>query len=75
MAKELAWTTFHHPDTKNETAFMTVGPLRKELESLPGPKVDPELLHFIDSLLVVDHTKRPTAAEALQHPCSQSISM
>jgi serine/threonine protein kinase len=54
---------------------MTVGPLRKELESLPGPKVDPELLNLIDSLLVVDHIKRPTAAEALQRPYLQSIGM
>ena len=41
-----------------------VGTLRQELKSLSGPKVDPGLLDFIDSLLVVDHTKRPTAAEA-----------
>ena len=48
--------------------LMNVSPLRSELEALPGPKVDPGLLDFIDSLLIVDHTKRPTAAEALKHP-------
>lgn len=68
VADELAWTTYQHPETKEETPFMTVGSLRKVLESLPGPKVAPELLDFIDFLLVVDHTKRPTASEALRHP-------
>ena len=52
--------------------LMNLSPLRNELEALPGPKVDPGLLDFIDSLLIVDHRKRPTAAEALKHPYLRS---
>jgi serine/threonine protein kinase len=55
-------------ETDGPVPFIHVATLRQELESLPGPKVDQGLLDFIDSLLVVDHTKRPTAAEALKHP-------
>lgn len=73
IAKHLASTTFTHPDTKLETQFINVGTLRQELQRLPGPKVAPELLDFIEHLLVVDHTKRPTALEALQHPYLQSL--
>jgi hypothetical protein len=47
----------------------TVATLSQELEKLPGPKVLSELLDFIESLLVIDHIKRPTALEALQHSC------
>ena len=58
-----------HGDTDyGPVPYIDVSPLRRELESLPGPKVDPGLLDFIDSLLIVDHTKRPIAAEALKHP-------
>jgi serine/threonine protein kinase len=74
IAEHLESTTFEHPDTNLETQFITVGTLRQELERLPGPKVSPELLDFIEYLLVVDHTKRPTALEALQHPYLQSFS-
>jgi serine/threonine protein kinase len=47
--------------------------LHQELEKLPGPKVSSELLDFIESLLVIDHTKRPTALEALRHSYLQSL--
>lgn len=30
--------------------------------------VSDEAIDFIKSILILDHTKRPTAAEALQHP-------
>jgi serine/threonine protein kinase len=53
---------------KWETQFIKVGTLRQELERLPSSKMSPELLDFIEYLLVVDHTKRSTALEALQHP-------
>ena len=72
VAEVLESTTFEHPDTKMETRYITVGTLRQELEKLPGPKVSPELIDFIGYLLVVDHTQRPTALEALQHPYLQS---
>ena len=71
VAEELG-STFEHPDTKVETQFITVGTLRQELK-LPGPKVSSELLDFIESLLVIDHTKRPTALEALRHSYLQSL--
>lgn len=68
LATELSTGTYIHPDIDGPAAFMNVATLRQELEYLPGPKVDPGLLDFIDFLLVVDHTKRPTVAEALKHP-------
>ena len=68
MAGEFATGTYIHPGIDGPVSCIDVGTLRRELELLSGPKVDPGLLDFIDSLLVVDHTKRPTAAEALKHP-------
>jgi len=72
MAGELSTGTYIHPEIDGPVPYIDVGTLRQELESLSGPKVDPELLDFIDSLLIVDHTKRPTAAEALEHPYLRS---
>ena len=74
VGEYLESTTFKHPDTNLETPFIKVGTLRQELERLPGPKVSSELIDFIEYLLVVDHTQRPTALEALQHPCLQHLS-
>lgn len=48
--------------------FINVGTLRQELERLSAPRVSRELLDFIEYLLVLDHTKRRTAVQALQHP-------
>ncbi|KAJ9394249.1 hypothetical protein DTO282F9_8816 [Paecilomyces variotii] len=73
IAEYLESTTFSHPETGTETPFIKVGSLRQELERLSGPVVSPELLDFIEYLLVVDHTKRPTASEALQHPYLRSL--
>jgi len=61
------------PEIDGPVPYIDVGSLRQELEALPGPKVDAGLLDFIESLLIVDHTKRPTAAEALEHPYIRSI--
>lgn len=55
--------------------FITVGSLRQELEKISSPKVSEQFLDFIESLLVVDHTKRPTAVEALQHPYLRDCSL
>jgi hypothetical protein len=74
MAENLLSTTFEHPDSKLETQLITVGSSREEVEKLPGPKVSSELLDFIEYLPAVDHTKRPTALEALQHLCLQALS-
>lgn len=68
LAEYLETSSFRHPDDSLERQFITVGTLRQELEKISAPKVSPELLDFIEFLLVVDHTKRPTAVEALQHP-------
>lgn len=46
--------------------FITVGTVRQELEKIEG--VPQDLIEFIEYLLVIDHTKRPTAREALGHP-------
>lgn len=74
VAEHLASSTFPHPDMNAEVLFISVGTLRQELERLPGRRISPELIDFILYLLVIDHTKRPTAAEALQHPYLQSDS-
>jgi len=71
LAEILESITIEHPDTKLETHLIRVGTLRQELEKLPGPKVSPKLIESIEYLLIVDHTKRPTAVEALQHPYLQ----
>lgn len=68
LAQYLETSSFKHEDGSFERQFITVGTLRQELEKISAPKVSPELLDFIDFLLVLDHTKRPTAVEALQHP-------
>lgn len=72
MAGELSTGTHTDPISDGPVTYIEVATLRQELESLSGPKVDPELLDFIDFLLIVDHTKRPTAAEALKHPYMHS---
>ena len=74
VAEHLESTTFVHPDTNLETHFLTVGSLRDELKKLPGPEVPSELIDFIQYLLVLDHTKRPTAEAALRHPYLRSLS-
>ncbi|TLS21390.1 uncharacterized protein PpBr36_10248 [Pyricularia pennisetigena] len=48
--------------------LINVGPLRRELERVQDPPIDPDLIDFIESLLVLDETKRPTAEDALRHP-------
>lgn len=68
LAEYLETSTFRHQDDASERQLITIGTLRQELENISAPKVSPELLDFIEFLLVLDHTKRPTAEEALQHP-------
>ena len=72
-AEILDSTAFQNRDTKQETQYFSAGTLRQELERLPGSKVAPELIDFVEYLLVVDHTKRPTASEALEHPYLRSL--
>jgi serine/threonine protein kinase len=56
------------------TMLIKKSTLREELQRLSDPSVSPDLLDFIEFLLVVDHSKRPTSSEALQHPYLQSLS-
>ena len=58
MADEMSTGTYIDPAIDGPVPYIDMGTLRQELESLWGPKVDPGLLDFIDSLLIVDHTAR-----------------
>ena len=62
--------TFIHPATgvEEKSIKLEQSPGVKELEAVPGQKIDVSCIDFIESLLVVDHAKRPTAREALKHP-------
>lgn len=51
----------------------TRGNWREELQHIPDPPVSPDLLDFIESLLIINPDKRPTASDALLHPYLQSI--
>lgn len=68
LAEYLETSSYRHHDDSLERPFISVSTIRGELEKLSAPKVSQELLDFIEYLLVLDHTKRPTAVEALQHP-------
>lgn len=66
--------TFLHPETGLDEPFIKLGTIRQELMNLPGSQVEIGCIDFIESLLVLDHTKRPSAREALKHPWLQAIS-
>ncbi|KAL8900180.1 MAG: hypothetical protein Q9207_005816 [Kuettlingeria erythrocarpa] len=68
LARKWEIAYFQDPGTKKLTRVLTIGTLREELARIPGPPISSDLIDFIHYLLVIDHTKRPTAAEALQHP-------
>lgn len=67
LAEYFAGETFTHPETGVVQKYIKVGTIREELEKLPGPPVDSTCIDFIEHLLVIDHSKRPTASEALGH--------
>lgn len=69
LAEQLALMDNPHDGMK----LIKGGTLWEELQRLSDPPTSPQLLNFIESLLVVDHSKRPTASEALQHLYLQSI--
>jgi serine/threonine protein kinase len=66
LATALEKGLYEDPDTGEMKRFITVGTVRQELEMIEG--VPQDLIEFIEHLLVLDHTKRPTAREALGHP-------
>ena len=57
---------YEGPETGEMKQFIAVGTVRQELEKIEGLPQD--LIEFIEYLLVIDHTKRPTARDALGHP-------
>lgn len=66
-ADEMSTGALIDPGMDGPVSCFEVATLRQELESLSQPKVHPGLLDFIGSLLIVGHTKRLIAAEALEH--------
>lgn len=66
LAAFLEKETYVHPETGKEEKFIKLGTIRHELESVEGP-IDKDCIDFIESLLVVDPSKRPSAEEALKH--------
>jgi hypothetical protein len=66
LARALEKGEYEDPETGEMKQFITVGTVRQELEKIEG--VPQDLIEFIEYLLVLDHTKRPTAREALGHP-------
>ncbi|KAF2968974.1 hypothetical protein GQX73_g4613 [Xylaria multiplex] len=48
--------------------LIKVQSLRQELERIGDPPVSSSLIDFIEALLIIDPSKRPTAEEALRHP-------
>lgn len=68
MAGYLETSSSKPQHSSPETPCIIVGNLRQEVEKTFAPKVSPELLDFIEFLLVIGHRKRQTAVEVLQHP-------
>ncbi|MCJ1307747.1 hypothetical protein MMC25_001395 [Agyrium rufum] len=60
--------SYQIPDMHEMQKFIKVGTVRQEMEKLPIGVISKHCMDFIESLLLIDHTKRPTAREALQHP-------
>lgn len=48
------------------------GNWRQQLEELSDPPPSPELLDFFESLLIIDHSERPSASAASLHPYTTS---
>ncbi len=65
--------SFVHPTTGVKEEFVKLGTIRQELEAVPGQNIEKGCIDFIESLLVMDHTKRPTAREALKHPWLRDV--
>ncbi|KAI0538219.1 kinase-like domain-containing protein [Xylaria digitata] len=65
-------------DVAEQLKSMDVGPpigklikvqsLRQELGRIVDPPISSSLIDFIEALLIIDPSKRPTAEEALRHP-------
>jgi len=73
VAQFLEQSTFIRPETGREEQYIKVGSIQKELEAIQD--IENGCIDFILSLLVVDHTKRPSAMEALQHSWLQETTI
>ena len=60
--------SFQTPEMTEQRRFITVGIIQREIERLPADTISKECIDFIESLLIIDHTKRPSARDALKHP-------
>jgi serine/threonine protein kinase len=68
MADYLELESFQTLEMTEGRKFITVGTMRQELERLPMNIISKEYIDFIESLLIIDHIKRPSARDALKHP-------
>ncbi|KAK0111253.1 hypothetical protein ONS95_001625 [Cadophora gregata] len=73
VAQFLEQSTFIRPETGKEEQYVKARSIRQELEAISG--IEKGCIDFILSLLVVDHTKRPSAMEALRHPWLQETTI
>jgi serine/threonine protein kinase len=74
LAQDLADSNYEDPETGQLKPYIGLGSLRDELEKLPRDVCSRGCIDFLEHLLVIDPTKRPTAREALQHPFVRTIS-
>lgn len=63
LARALEKEEYDDSETGEMKNFTMVGMVRQELEKIGG--VPQDLIEFIEYVLVLDHTKMPTAREAL----------
>jgi serine/threonine protein kinase len=82
IAMALETGGYLHPKTGEPTPFIVtpfinVGSLRGELQKLPREICSKTciIIDFVEHLLVIDPTKRPTAEIALQHPFVSSVTV
>lgn len=73
LASQLEKSDYEDPKTGQRRPFIGLKKLRQELEDLPRGLCSTQCINFIEHLLVVDHSRRPTAEHALKHPFLQGL--
>jgi hypothetical protein len=73
LAQHLESSNYEHLETGTPTPFITVKTLRQELEALPRELCSTQCIDFLEHLLVIDQSKRPTAEEGLKHHFIRSL--
>jgi serine/threonine protein kinase len=68
LACGLEASEYRDPKSGEMKPFISLKPLREELEELPRDLCSKECSDFILYLLTLDYKKRPSASEALNHP-------